>query len=341
MEKKTNNKLLAEEKIIIEYFIKKDKKVEIILSVQESNDISIYFSEHSIKKLENLLKEKLEKNIANKSIKKIRKILQDYIVKINEEKYPKLKEFDRIEINNIIEYIYAYQNGLHEIITLEKNNSNWLEILFELNTITIDELFKRLNLIYFLEEKSKNNVKKKNINLNLSDFREMNLYKIDLSDINLIRSDFRNCKSNYSIFHKCNLFNTIFDNSELIKSDFTEAIISLATFIDCKLIETNFSSCISRETTYRKSNLNCANFSFSNLIDAKFEYCNLHRVNLYKSKLNQCTFKNCDLSSIILEEASLESTIFDSCYGLNKYIKQKVIEKGGIFKDYKKIATKK
>jgi fluoroquinolone resistance protein len=116
----------------------------------------------------------------------------------------------------------------------------------------------------------------------------------DLSNLNFMECDFRNC----------NLSNLKTAHSRLQN----------VSFFDCKLLGLNFSQAIdfALELHFENCNMDYVSFDRKKLNKSSFKNCRLHNANFMQADLSKSTLINCDLLEAHFSATNLNTVDFTS-----------------------------
>jgi uncharacterized protein YjbI with pentapeptide repeats len=149
----------------------------------------------------------------------------------------------------------------------------------------------------------------------------------NMSQLNLMDSDFSGLKNLHEKFNSSNILNCKFESADLsgiqlsgnnVEScDFNNANFSRSTIYNSNLDKNNYQNCNLQETAFTKSNIGKCDFTGADLTKAVFKYDNFSHNLMQNAVLNGTSFISIAMEDITLE-GKIENCHFEDCsfYGV-------------------------
>ncbi|MFM1999333.1 MAG: hypothetical protein RL204_1280 [Bacteroidota bacterium] len=149
----------------------------------------------------------------------------------------------------------------------------------------------------------------------------------NMSQLNLMDSDFSGLKNLHEKFNSSNILNCKFESADLsgiqlssnnVEScDFNNTNFSRSTIHNSNLDKNNYQNCNLQETTFTKSNIGKCDFTGADLTKAVFKFDNFSHNLMQNAVLNGTSFISIAMEDITLE-GKIENCHFEDCsfYGV-------------------------
>jgi len=149
----------------------------------------------------------------------------------------------------------------------------------------------------------------------------------DMSELNLVDSDFSGLKNLHEKFNSANMQRCLFigstmsglllNRNNIDGCDFTDSDISNSQIQSCNIGNTVFKNCSLKETEISKSNINACDFSDADFTKTTFKSGNFAKNTIANATWNSTSFIEMQIQDIVFD-GTLDGCFFENCafYGV-------------------------
>lgn len=154
--------------------------------------------------------------------------------------------------------------------------------------------------------------------INMNKLKKEQFRNIDFTSPKEEREGFENCEFINCAFpdlSKLNILDCDFRNCNLSNLKTNASLLQTVSFYDCKLLGLNFSGSkdFGFEVHFENCNLDYASFDKKKMNKSSFKNCKMHSVNFTQADLSKCTVSKCDFFEALFNGTDLRTVDFTTC----------------------------